>query len=78
MTEKEIWDWLDFFRDNFLNQPINRISNSPRKFQHLDIEDNGPQIGNKYCHTTTNYQIKGTTNNFQVDFLVKSIDVVNN
>ncbi|EPQ67258.1 hypothetical protein BGT96224_Ac31433 [Blumeria graminis f. sp. tritici 96224] len=78
MTEKEIWDWLIFFQDNFLNQLINPNSNSLRLFPSLVIEDKGSQIRNKYCHTSHNYQIKGTTNNYQVDFLVKSIDVPSN
>ncbi|CAD6502894.1 BgTH12-02568 [Blumeria graminis f. sp. triticale] len=78
LSKKEIWDWLNFFRDNFLNQLINPISNSPRKFPSLAMKDKGSQIRNKYCHTTTNHQIKGTTNNYQVDFLVKSINVANN
>ncbi|VDB88723.1 Bgt-50276 [Blumeria graminis f. sp. tritici] len=65
-------------KDNFLNQLINPNSNSLRLFPSLVIEDKGSQIRNKYCHTSHNYQIKGTTNNYQVDFLVKSIDVPSN
>ncbi|CAD6503704.1 BgTH12-03362 [Blumeria graminis f. sp. triticale] len=78
MTEKEIWDWLNFFWDSFLSQLLDPITTSPGKFPSLVIEDKGSQIRNKYCHTKNNHQIKGTTNNYQVDFLVKSIDVPNN
>ncbi|SZF00954.1 unnamed protein product [Blumeria hordei] len=78
MTEEEVWDWLEYFRDNFLNQLLNPILNSSRKFPSLVIENKGSQLRNKYCHTTNHFQIKGTNKNYQADFLIKGINVANN
>ncbi|VDB89908.1 Bgt-51408 [Blumeria graminis f. sp. tritici] len=75
MTESEVWNWLEFFRDNFLNQITFPLSKPSEIIPDLTKETKDLQLRSKYCRTRSNRQMKGSTKNWQVDFLTKGIEL---
>lgn len=75
ITEDEMWDWLYFFRDNFLNQLTDQPSEPSDRISTLIKETKGTQLRSKYCRTKFPREMQGSTNQRQVDFLIESIEV---
>ncbi|EPQ66817.1 hypothetical protein BGT96224_A21215, partial [Blumeria graminis f. sp. tritici 96224] len=74
MTETQVCDWLDFFRDKFLNQlngPIAKPLNNCR----LLLKQNSSQLRGQYCTTKLMKNTISTTPNAQVDFLIQSMEL---
>ncbi|VDB83586.1 Bgt-51680 [Blumeria graminis f. sp. tritici] len=74
MTETQVWEWLDFFREKFLNQ-LNGPIEEPLKNCKVIIEANGPQLRGQYCDTKVMKSTVSTAANAQVDFLIHSIEL---
>ncbi|CAD6503667.1 BgTH12-03326 [Blumeria graminis f. sp. triticale] len=73
MTEDEMWEWLDFFRENFLNQLTDQFHRPSEKFPTIIKEAEGSQLRCQYFRSSKECRMKGTNNSYQVDFLTKRI-----
>ncbi|EPQ63570.1 BgtA-20991 [Blumeria graminis f. sp. tritici] len=72
MTERQVWEWLNFFKDKFLNQLHGPIE-EPLKNCKVVIEANRPQLRGHYCNTKAMKSTVSTAANAQVDFLIQSM-----
>ncbi|SZF01076.1 unnamed protein product [Blumeria hordei] len=75
MTEGEIWDWLNFFEENFLNQLKSRSTRSTK--YPIVIENKGSILRGRYCRTNRTQRSQENTGTTQIDFLIKSIELEN-
>ncbi|CAD6503675.1 BgTH12-03334 [Blumeria graminis f. sp. triticale] len=73
MTEDEMWEWLDFFRENFLNQLTDKFHRPSEKFPTIMKEAGGFQLRCQYFRSSKECRMRGTNNDYQVDFLTKRI-----
>ncbi|CAD6503856.1 BgTH12-05600 [Blumeria graminis f. sp. triticale] len=73
MTEDEMWDWLGFFRKNFLNQLTDQFNTSSEKFPSIIKEAEGSQLRCNYFRSSDECRMRGTDHGYQVDFLTKRI-----
>ena len=74
MKEREVWDWLNFFSETFLNQ-LKGPSPEPSKDYPIVIEEPFVQIKGQCCRTKVTGRAIQSTGKTQIDFLVKSIDL---
>ncbi|VDB89942.1 Bgt-51393 [Blumeria graminis f. sp. tritici] len=77
MTEGEMWEWLDFFREKFLNQLTVQFHRPSEKFPTIKKEAEGSQLRCQYFRSSGKCPMKGTNNDYQVDLLTKRIGVSN-
>ncbi|CAD6503685.1 BgTH12-03344 [Blumeria graminis f. sp. triticale] len=73
MTEDEMWEWLDFFREKFLNQLTDKFHRPSEKFPTIIKEAEGSQLRCQYFRSSKECRMSGTNNDYQVDFLTKKI-----
>ncbi|CAD6503693.1 BgTH12-03352 [Blumeria graminis f. sp. triticale] len=73
MTEDEMWEWLDFFREKFLNQLTDKFHRPSEKFPTIIKEAEGSQLRCQYYRSSKECRMSGTNNDYQVDFLTKRI-----
>ncbi|SZF02193.1 unnamed protein product [Blumeria hordei] len=71
MTETQVWDWLDLFRDKFLNQ-LNGPIAEPLKNCKVNLEANAPQLRGHYCNTNVTKSTFNRAADAQADFVVQS------
>ncbi|VCU40254.1 Bgt-20565 [Blumeria graminis f. sp. tritici] len=76
MPESEIWDWLHFFRQTFLDQ-LKGPSPKPSINHPIFIEKPLSQLRGQYCRTERTRHSLKSKGKTQLDFLVKSIDFPN-
>ncbi|VDB83617.1 Bgt-51696 [Blumeria graminis f. sp. tritici] len=74
MTETQVWEWLDFFREKFLNQ-LNGHIEEPLNNCKVIIEANAPQIRGQYCNTRAMNSTISTAADAQADFIVRSCEL---
>ncbi|SZF02823.1 unnamed protein product [Blumeria hordei] len=77
MTEDEMWDWLDFFRENFLNQLTDHFSKPSKKFPSIIKEELGSELRCDYFRSSKQCPMRGTDNNYQADLITKRIEFSN-
>ncbi|CCU76931.1 serine/threonine-protein kinase Sgk2 [Blumeria hordei DH14] len=77
MTEDEMWDWLDFFRENFLNQLTDHFSNPSEKFPSIIKEELGSELRCHYFRSSDECPMTGTDNNCQADLITKRMEFSN-
>ncbi|VDB90537.1 Bgt-20742-3 [Blumeria graminis f. sp. tritici] len=68
-----MWDWLGFFRKNFLNQLTDQFNTSSEKFPSIIKEAEGSQLRCNYFRSSDECRMRGTDHGYQVDFLTKRI-----
>ncbi|CAD6501099.1 BgTH12-01353, partial [Blumeria graminis f. sp. triticale] len=73
MTEDEMWDWLNFFRENFLNQLTDKFHRPSEKFPTIIKEEEGSKLRCSYFRSSDKCPMRGTNNDYQADFLTKRI-----
>ncbi|CAD6501107.1 BgTH12-01361 [Blumeria graminis f. sp. triticale] len=71
MTVDEMWDWLNFFRENFLNQLTDKFHRPSEKFPKIIKEEEGSQFRCSYFRSSDKCPMRGTDNDYQADFLTK-------
>ncbi|SZF00766.1 unnamed protein product [Blumeria hordei] len=77
MTEDEMRDWLDFFRENFLNQLTDHFSKPSKKFPSIIKEELGSELRCDYFRSSKQCPMRGTANNYQADLITKRIEFSN-
>ncbi|CAD6503727.1 BgTH12-03385 [Blumeria graminis f. sp. triticale] len=77
MTEDEMWEWLEFFREKFLNQLTDQFHRPSEKYPTIKKEAEGSQLRCQYFRSSGKCPMKGTNNDYQVDLLTKRIGVSN-
>ncbi|CAD6503681.1 BgTH12-03340 [Blumeria graminis f. sp. triticale] len=77
MTEDEMWEWLNFFRENFLNQLTDKLHRPSEMFPTIMKEAVGSQLRCQYFRSSKECRMRGTNNDYQVDFLTKRIESSN-
>ncbi|CAD6501105.1 BgTH12-01359 [Blumeria graminis f. sp. triticale] len=73
MTEDEMWDWLNFYRENFLNQLTDKFHRPSEKFTTIIKEEEGSKLRCSYFRSSDKCPMGGTDNDYQADFLTKRI-----
>ncbi|VDB83583.1 Bgt-20028-2 [Blumeria graminis f. sp. tritici] len=71
MTETQVWEWLDFFREKFLNQ-LNGPIEEPLKNCEVMLETNTPRLRAQYCNTKVMKSTIRTAADAQADFVIRS------
>ncbi|CAD6500044.1 BgTH12-04149 [Blumeria graminis f. sp. triticale] len=74
MKEREVWDWLNFFSETFLNQLKGHLPELS-KDRPIVIEEPYFQIKGQCCRMKITGRTRQSTGKTQIDFLVKSIDL---
>ncbi|CAD6500156.1 BgTH12-04259 [Blumeria graminis f. sp. triticale] len=73
MEETEVWDWLNFFSETFLDQLKGPLP-EPSKDYPIVIEEPYFQLKGQYCRTKSTRRAPQSIGKTQFDFPVKSID----
>ncbi|CAD6500142.1 BgTH12-04245 [Blumeria graminis f. sp. triticale] len=74
MEETEVWDWLNFFSETFLDQLKGPLP-EPSKDHPIVIEEPYFQLKGQYCRTKSTRRALQSIGKTQIDFLVKDIDL---
>ncbi|VCU40297.1 Bgt-51143 [Blumeria graminis f. sp. tritici] len=76
MPESEVWEWLHFFRQKFLDQ-LKGPSPKPSTKHPIFIEEPFSQLRGQYCRTGLMGRTLKSKGKTQLDFMVKSINLPN-